>query len=215
EESYNLHVETSGYEGENDFKLTSTQCRNRQAHLAALALSQESIGQVRLSILCAAAEWYQQLVQSDGLPATWREFIKLFQARFQSSERIEALKIERNRCIQQSDESVADFYQRYKGLALEIDPKISEKPLKRHLLPKLRPDILQLMGGVDADKLTLPDLMRTAAKVELHMLQRKKGAQQRTDELAEFSKAMKSSKNRNNKKSIHIQQKDVQLILNP
>ncbi|CAF4536537.1 unnamed protein product, partial [Didymodactylos carnosus] len=72
----------------------------------------------------AAAEWYQKLVQSDEIPATWGEFVKLFQARFQSPERIEALKIERNRCMQQSDESVADFYQRYKGLALEIDPKI-------------------------------------------------------------------------------------------
>ncbi|CAF4443104.1 unnamed protein product [Didymodactylos carnosus] len=51
------------------------------------------------------------------------------------------------------------------------------------------------MGGVDADKLALPDLMRTAAKVELHMLQRKKGAQQRTGELAESSMAMKSSRN--------------------
>ncbi|CAF4668865.1 unnamed protein product, partial [Didymodactylos carnosus] len=97
--------------------------------------------------------------------------------------------------MQQSDESVADFYQRYKGLALEIDPKISEKTLKRHLLPKLRLDILQLMGGVDADKLALPHLMRTAAKVELHMLQRKKGAQQRTGELVESSTAMKSSGN--------------------
>ncbi|CAF0758099.1 unnamed protein product [Didymodactylos carnosus] len=97
--------------------------------------------------------------------------------------------------MRQSDESVADFYQRYKGLALEIDPKISEKTLKRHLLPKLRLNILQLMGGVDADKLALPDLMRTAAKVELHMLQRKKGAQQRTGELAESSMAMKSSRN--------------------
>ncbi|CAF4649974.1 unnamed protein product, partial [Didymodactylos carnosus] len=97
--------------------------------------------------------------------------------------------------MQQSDESVADFYQRYKGLALEIDPKISGKTLKRHLLPKLRLDILQLMGGVDADKLALPHLMRTAAKVELHMLQRKKGAQQRTGELVESSTAMKSSGN--------------------
>ncbi|CAF1550893.1 unnamed protein product, partial [Didymodactylos carnosus] len=143
----------------------------------------------------AAAEWYQQLVQSDELPATWGEFVKLFQARFQSPEQIEALKIERNHCMQQADESVADFYQRYKGLALEIDPKISEKTLKRHLLPKLRLDILQLMGGVDADKLPLLDLMRTAAKVELHMLQRKKGTQQRTGELVESCMAMKSSRN--------------------
>ncbi|CAF1530399.1 unnamed protein product [Didymodactylos carnosus] len=143
----------------------------------------------------AAAEWCQQLVQSDELPATWGEFVKLFQARFQSPERTEALKIKRNRCMQQSDESVADFYQRYKGLALEIDPKISEKTLKRHLFPKLRLDILQLMGGVDADKLALPDLMRRAAKVELHILQRKKGGQQRTGELAEPSMAMKSSRN--------------------
>ncbi|CAF1281853.1 unnamed protein product [Didymodactylos carnosus] len=45
EETNDLYVETSKYERKNDFKLTSTQYRSRQAHFAALALSQGSVEQ--------------------------------------------------------------------------------------------------------------------------------------------------------------------------
>ncbi|CAF4385729.1 unnamed protein product, partial [Didymodactylos carnosus] len=44
----------------------------------------------------AAAEWYQQLIQSNELPKSWDAFVKFFLARFSSPERKEALKIQRN-----------------------------------------------------------------------------------------------------------------------
>ncbi|CAF0842015.1 unnamed protein product [Didymodactylos carnosus] len=124
----------------------------------------------------AAAEWYQQLIQSNELPKSWNAFAKLL-ARFSSPERKEALKIQRNQCRQGPNESVADFYQRYKGLALEIDPRISELQLRKHLFRKLRSEVITLMG-VEADELSIPRMMKRAEKVELLLLHQRKDAQQ-------------------------------------
>ncbi|CAF4592361.1 unnamed protein product, partial [Didymodactylos carnosus] len=96
--------------------------------------------------------------------------------RFSSPERKEALKIQRNQCRQGLNESVADFYQRYKGFALEIDPKISESQLKKNLLKKLRPEVITLMG-VEADELSMTRMMKRAEKVELLLLHQRKDAQ--------------------------------------
>ncbi|CAF1345176.1 unnamed protein product [Didymodactylos carnosus] len=47
--------------------------------------------------------------QAATLPDTWPEFKKLFLSRFRSPERIEALKLERCRCVQRQNETAADF----------------------------------------------------------------------------------------------------------
>ncbi|CAF1091319.1 unnamed protein product [Didymodactylos carnosus] len=94
----------------------------------------------------AAGDWYLQLSQSHHLPDMWHEFKKLFLSRFRSPERIEALKIERSRCVQKENETAADFYQRYLGLNLEINPKTNENLLKKYFLRKLRPELVLWMN---------------------------------------------------------------------
>ncbi|CAF1363889.1 unnamed protein product [Didymodactylos carnosus] len=86
----------------------------------------------------AAGDWYLQLSQGHHLPDTWHEFKKLFLSHFRSAERVEALKIERCRCVQEENETAADFYQRYLGLNLEINPKPKENLLQKYFLRKLR-----------------------------------------------------------------------------
>ncbi|CAF1603331.1 unnamed protein product [Didymodactylos carnosus] len=94
----------------------------------------------------AAVDWYLQLSQGHHLPDTWHEFKKLFLSRFRSPERIEALKIERSRCVQKENETAADFYQRYLGLNLEINPKPKENLLRKYFLRKLRPELVLWMN---------------------------------------------------------------------
>ncbi|CAF1504579.1 unnamed protein product, partial [Didymodactylos carnosus] len=133
-----------------------------------------------------ARDWYLQLLQSHQLPDTWPEFKKLFLSRFRSPERIEALKLERSRCVQRQNETAADFYQRYLGLNLEISPGMREKLLKKHFLRKLRPELLLWMKG-DPDSMSLEEVLKKAEKAEIQLLYRRKGEIQRTMPVSCFS----------------------------
>ncbi|CAF4471027.1 unnamed protein product [Didymodactylos carnosus] len=126
----------------------------------------------------SASDWYLQLSQAHRLPETWSQYKRLFLARFRSPERVEALKIERSRCAQKENETAADFYQRYLGLNLEINPKSSEKQLKKYFMRKLRPALRLWMKG-DPERMSIDEILKMAEKAEIELLYQRKEEVQR------------------------------------
>ncbi|CAF1024024.1 unnamed protein product, partial [Didymodactylos carnosus] len=126
----------------------------------------------------AASDWYLQLSQGHHLPDTWHEFKKFYLSRFRSPERIEALKIERSRCVQKENETAADFYQRHLGLNLEINRKTKENLLKKYFLRKLRPELVLWMKG-DPAMMSLDEILKKIEEAEIQLLYRRKEEIQR------------------------------------
>ncbi|CAF4377357.1 unnamed protein product, partial [Didymodactylos carnosus] len=126
-----------------------------------------------------AGDWYLQLSQGHHLSDTWHEFKKLFLSRFRSPGRIEALKIEGSRCVQKEKETAVDFYQRYLGLNLEINPKTKENLLKKYFLRKLRPELDLWMKG-DPATMSLDEILEKVEEAEIQLLYRRKEEIQRS-----------------------------------
>lgn len=93
-----------------------------------------------------ALEWYTQIITSHHPPLTWDVFQNLFLQQFSSPLRVAQIEHQWNRCIQKSDEPINDFLIRLRSLWSEHKPEETERDLVRHLLTKIRPPLLPLIG---------------------------------------------------------------------
>ncbi|CAF4441653.1 unnamed protein product, partial [Didymodactylos carnosus] len=82
-------------------------------------------------------------------------------------------------CVQKENETAADFYQRYLGLNLEINPKTKENLLKKYFLRKLRPELVLWMKG-DPATMSLDEILKKVEEAEIQLLYRRKEEIQRS-----------------------------------
>ncbi|CAF4077516.1 unnamed protein product [Adineta steineri] len=119
-----------------------------------------------------ALDWYCQLKLSDRQPDTWPEFMQLFLSQFNSSIRSARQEQEWYECKQKEDETINEFIIRLRTLWTEQKPKETEVDLVKHLLCKMRNDILTMIGV--ARGATLDEIIMEAQKVEEILYRRKK-----------------------------------------
>ena len=119
-----------------------------------------------------ALDWYCQLKLSDRQPQTWPEFVELFLLQFNSSIRRVLQQQEWYDCKQKEDETINEFIVRLRTLWTEQKPNETDVDLVRHLLCKMRNDLLIMIGAPRGA--TLDETIGEAQKVEEILYRRKK-----------------------------------------
>ena len=125
-----------------------------------------------------ALDWYCQLRASHRRPQSWTEFVDLFLSQFNSPIRSARQEQEWYECKQMPNETINEFLVRLRAIWTEQKPKETEVDLIRHLLCKMRTDLLSMVG-VPRDA-SLDEIMIEAQKVE-EILYRRAKAQRRTE----------------------------------
>ena len=93
-----------------------------------------------------ALEWYCQLKAYHRQPETWVEFADIFLSQFNSPIRSARQEQEWYECKQRENETINEFLVRLRSIWIEQKPKESEVDLVRHLLCKMRSDLLSMIG---------------------------------------------------------------------
>lgn len=121
----------------------------------------------------SALEWYCQLRLSHRRPQTWTEFEDLFLAQFNSPIRKAKQEQEWHECKQKENETINEFLVRLRALWREQKPKETEIDLVKHLLRRMRNDILTMIGV--SHNASLDEVMIAAQEVEDIIYRRAKG----------------------------------------
>lgn len=119
-----------------------------------------------------ALEWYCQLRMTHRRPQSWAEFTNMFLTQFNSPIRRARQEHEWKECKQKENETINEFIVRLRTLWSEQKPHETEADLIRHLLCKMRSDLLQLIG-TSRDE-SLDAIIKEAQKVEEILYQRAK-----------------------------------------
>jgi len=93
-----------------------------------------------------ALDWYCQLRNYQYLPRSWAEFKQIFIAQFNSPIRRAQHQQQWNECKQNKEETINQFIVRLRALWEEQFPQQTETDLVNHLLCKMRPDMLNIIG---------------------------------------------------------------------
>ncbi|CAF1481864.1 unnamed protein product [Rotaria sordida] len=93
-----------------------------------------------------ALEWYCQLRSYHYLPRTWAAFKETFISQFNSPIRIAQQQQQWIKCKQNNEETINEFVIRLRALWVEQFPQETESDLIKHLLCKMHPDILNIIG---------------------------------------------------------------------
>jgi hypothetical protein len=117
-----------------------------------------------------ALEWYCQLRTSHRRPQTWTDFVALFLAQFNSPIRRARQEQEWRECKQRENETISEFVVRLRALWMEQKPKETEVDLVRHLLCKMRSDLLNMIGVSRCE--SLDEIIVEAQKIEEVLYQR-------------------------------------------
>lgn len=112
----------------------------------------------------SALEWYNQLRLSHRQPKTWEEFTKLFLSQFNSTTHKPHPEVEWHQCKQEEDETTAAFVVRLRALWQKHEPNETETDLVKHLLCRMRGDLLTLLKM--PRNRSLEDIIATAQQIE-------------------------------------------------
>lgn len=142
-----------------------------------------------------ALEWYCQLRASFRRPETWTEFVKLFLSQFNSPIRNARQEQEWYECKQKENETINEFLVRLRAIWKEQKPKETEVDLVKHLLCKMRSDLLSMIGV--SRGATLDEIIIEAQKVE-EILYRREKEQRRREYLKQTSTETAKAMNQSN-----------------
>ena len=93
----------------------------------------------------SALEWYCQLRLSHRQPQTWEEFTELFLVQFNLTNRRARQEAEWYQCRQKEGETINEFLVRLYALWRKHKPNETETNLVKHLLCRIRNDLLKLL----------------------------------------------------------------------
>ena len=119
-----------------------------------------------------ALEWYCQLGTSNRRPQTWIEFKVMFFNQFNSPIRRARQEQEWKNCKQEENETINEFIVRLRALWQEQKPNETENDLIRHLMCKMRNNLLTMIGISRCE--SLDEIIIEAQKVEEILYQRNK-----------------------------------------
>lgn len=131
-----------------------------------------------------ALEWYCQLRTSYRRPHEWAEFVILFLEQFNSPVRRARQEQEWKQCKQEENETINEFIVRLRALWTEIKPNENENDLVKHLLCKMRNNLLTMIGV--ARHGTLEEIMKETQKTE-EILYRRAKQQRHTNTTQEIT----------------------------
>ena len=117
-----------------------------------------------------ALEWYCQVRLSGQRPQSWIEFRVMFLAQFNSPIRRARQGEEWKECKQGENETINEFVVRLRSLWNQTKPKETESDLIRHLMCKMRTDLLSMIGISRCE--TLGEIIKEAQQVEEILYQR-------------------------------------------
>ena len=101
----------------------------------------------------SALDWYCQLRTTHRQPQTWNEFTILFLAQFNSPIRRARQEQEWRECKQRENETINEFVVRLRTLWTEQKPNETEADLIKHLMCKMRNDLLTMIGAPAGESL--------------------------------------------------------------
>ena len=119
-----------------------------------------------------ALEWYCQIRITPHRPTSWHEFTALFLAQFNSPIRRARKEQEWRECKQRENETINEFLVRLRTLWTEQKPSETETDLIKHLMCKMRNDLLTMIGVSNYE--SLDELIIEAQKVEEILYRRAK-----------------------------------------
>jgi hypothetical protein len=119
-----------------------------------------------------ALEWYCQLRTSHRRPQTWTDFVAVFLNQFNSPIRRARQEQLWKNCKQEENETINEFVVRLRALWRERKPNETEDDLIRHLMCKMKNNLLTMIGVSRYE--TLDELIFEAQKVEEILYQRSK-----------------------------------------
>ncbi|CAF2156686.1 unnamed protein product, partial [Rotaria magnacalcarata] len=119
-----------------------------------------------------ALEWYCQLRVSNRRPQTWIEFKVIFLNQFNSPIRRARQEQQWKDCKQEEDETINEFIVRLRALCQEQKPNETENDLIRHLMCKMRNNLLTMIGISRCE--SLDEIITEAQKIEEILYQRNK-----------------------------------------
>lgn len=119
-----------------------------------------------------ALEWYCQIRTSHRRPRTWLEFVELFLNQFNSPIRRAKQEQLWKACQQEENETINQFVVRLRALWIEQKPNETEEDLVRHLMCKMRNNLLTMIGASRCS--SLDEIMIEAQKIEEILYQRNK-----------------------------------------
>ena len=93
-----------------------------------------------------ALEWHCQLRAHHRQPETWVEFADTFLSQFNSPIRSALQEQEWYECKQRENETISEFLVRLRSIWMEQKSKETEVDVVRHLLCKMRSDLLIMIG---------------------------------------------------------------------
>lgn len=117
-----------------------------------------------------ALEWYCQIRTSHRRPHTWTEFVTLFLDQFNSPIRKARNEQLWKSCKQEEEETINEFVVRLRALWIEQKPNETEDDLVRHLMCKIRNNLLTMIGVSRCG--SLDEIIAEAQKVEEILYQR-------------------------------------------
>lgn len=119
-----------------------------------------------------ALEWYCQLGISNRRPQTWTEFQIIFLNQFNSPIRRARQEQQWKNCKQEENETINEFIVRLRALWQEQKPNETENDLIRHLMCKMRNNLLTMIGISRCE--SLDEIILEAQKIEEILYQRNK-----------------------------------------
>jgi hypothetical protein len=123
-----------------------------------------------------ALDWYCQLCMNHRRPQLWTEFVDLFLIQFNSPIRRARQEQEWRECKQNENETINQFVVRLRTLWCEQKPKETETDLIRHLLCKMRQDLLSMIGVSKCE--SIDEIVIEAQKIEEILYRRSKHQRQ-------------------------------------
>lgn len=111
-----------------------------------------------------ALEWHCQLRSCHSLPRTWSDFKQAFMRQFNSPLRKAQQKQQWKECKQGNEETINEFVIRLRALWVEQYPLETESDLIKHLLCKIRPEMLSVIGC--PRNASLQEILLEAQRVE-------------------------------------------------
>ena len=119
-----------------------------------------------------ALEWYCQLRTSNRRPQSWNEFTTIFLNQFNSPIRRARQEQQWNNCKQEEKETISEFVVRLRALWREQKPNETEDDLARHLMCKMRGNLLTMIGISRCR--SVDEIIMEAQKIEEILYQRNK-----------------------------------------
>ena len=119
-----------------------------------------------------ALEWYCQLRTTNRCPQTWVEFKIIFLNQFNSPIRRARQEQQWKNCKQEENETINEFIVRLRALWQEQKPNETENDLIRHLMCKMKNNLLTMVGISRCE--SLDEIISEAQRVEEILYQRNK-----------------------------------------